>query len=295
MADHLLVEQLDQAIDRLLAGVERTSSTDPTLSTLMQIAGTLRDLPDDGFRLRLGRELYEFTGIRTITPFITIADGARLIEFMKHTFGAVETNRHAHGPDGFVADVRIGDSALLVMGGESLRGQGAPAALHVYVNDRDATCQRALDAGASSIDALGTGEHAAFMSDPFGNYWFIETRVGATVDAGASLRPVVPVVLTSNVPPLVDFLKRAFGAKVEGVLVRIGEATVEIREVQDPGTSPFGFYMHTDDVDGLYRRAMGAGAISILPPADQRFGERLAIIQDPDGNRWFAAKPIDQR
>jgi uncharacterized glyoxalase superfamily protein PhnB len=53
--------------------------------------------------------------------------------------------------------------------------------------------------------------------------------------------------------------------------------------------------MHTDDVDGLYRRAMGAGAISILPPADQRFGERLAIIQDPDGNRWFAAKPIDQR
>ena len=46
-----------------------------------------------------------------------------MIEFMKHTFGAEETTRHPHGPDGFVAGVRIGDSDLLVMGDESSRGQ----------------------------------------------------------------------------------------------------------------------------------------------------------------------------
>ena len=50
------------------------------------------------------------------------------------------------------------------------------------------------------------------------------------------------------------------------------------------------FYLHTDDVDAVYHRALAAGAISIVPPADQPFGDRLAILQDPAGNRWFAAK-----
>ena len=65
----------------------------------------------------------EFAAIHAVTPFICVPDGDKLIEFMKHTFGAEETSRHPHGPDGFVAGVRIGDSDLLIMGGESLRGQ----------------------------------------------------------------------------------------------------------------------------------------------------------------------------
>ena len=74
--------------------------------------------------------------------------------------------------------------------------------------------------------------------------------------------------------------------------VRIGEAIVEIAEAEEEGLRPFGFYTHTDDVDAVYHRALAAGAISIVPPADQPFGDRLAILQDPAGNRWFAAKRI---
>jgi uncharacterized glyoxalase superfamily protein PhnB len=70
--------------------------------------------------------------------------------------------------------------------------------------------------------------------------------------------------------------------------VRIGEAMMEMSE-SDEGARPFGFYMHTDDVDAVYHRAMAAGAISLLPPADQLYGDRLAILEDPAGNRWFAA------
>ena len=47
----------------------------------------------------------EPTSIHTITPFICAPEGAKLIEFMQHTFGAEETSRHPHGPDGFVAGV----------------------------------------------------------------------------------------------------------------------------------------------------------------------------------------------
>lgn len=309
MPDHALIEQLDQALDRMLAGATDTGSTDPALSALMEIAETLRDLPDDGFKARLRRTLMttaaEFAAIHTITPFISVPDGARLIEFMKHTFGAEETSRHPHGPDGFVAGMRIGDSDLLIMSGESLRGQECPAALHVYVKDCDATYQRALASGAVVLGTVGEpadrpyGERAAFVEDPFGNSWFIATRLGADY-VGVGLGHVTPSLLPSNAQPLIDFLKGAFDARVEGVhevggrmmhaFVRIGEAMVEMAEAE--GSRPFGFYLHTDNVDALYQRALAAGATSILPPADQPFGDRLAIVQDPTGNRWFAAKRI---
>ena len=332
MAERALIEQLNQAIDGMLSGAKQTGSADPTLSDLMEIAARLRELPDDRFKTRLSRELQaefqrrtpmtastliestaaEFPAIHTITPFISVPEGAKLIEFMKHTFGAEETTRHPHGPDGFIAGLRIGDSDLLIMGGESLRGQECPAALHVYVKDCDATYQRALDAGAFTIGSAGVGEpadrpygeRAAFVSDPFGNYWFIATRLGPDY-VGVGLGHVTPSLLPSNAPPLIDFLMRAFGAKVEDLhkeagrmvhaFIRIGEATVEMaeaEEVKEERSRPFGFYMHTDDVDALYHRALAAGAISFLPPADQLYGDRLAIVEDPAGNRWFAAKRI---
>src|SRR5215813_12747806 len=255
MTDRALIEQVDQAIDGILAGREQTKSADdPTLSALVGIAASLRDLPDDGFKTRLGRELAaasreaefqrrtpmttstsvertessapEFPAIDTVTPFICVPEGAKLIDFMKHTFGAEETTRHPHGPDGFVAGLKIGDSDLLVMGGESLRGGELRAALHVYVKDCDATYQRALDAGALTIGSPGVGEpadrpygeRAAFVSDPFGNYWFIATRLGPNY-VGAGLGHVTPTLLPSNAQarPLLDFLQRAFGARIEGV------------------------------------------------------------------------------
>jgi PhnB protein len=231
-----------------------------------------------------------------------------LIEFMKHTFEAEETGRHPHGPDGFVAGIRIGDADLLVMGGESLRGQELHGAMHVYVRDCDATYRRALEAGASVIPGVGEpadrpyGERAAFVSDPFGNMWFIATRHGPNY-VGVGLRHLTPSLLPTNAPPLLDFLTRAFGAEIEGgvhriagrmvhAFVRVGEAMMEMGEAEEEASRPFGFYMHTDDVDAVYRLAMSAGAISLLPPADQLYGDRLAILQDPAGNRWFAAKRL---
>jgi PhnB protein len=52
--------------------------------------------------------------------------------------------------------------------------------------------------------------------------------------------------------------------------------------------------VYVKDCDGTYQRALDAGAFTIGSPgvgepADQPFGDRLAIFQDPTGNRWFAA------
>src|SRR5262245_49759595 len=114
-----LMAQLDQAIDALLAGVE-SSSADPALSGLMKVAGRLRDFPDDSFKTRLARELQSQRRppmIQKISPFISVVEGDKLLAFMKQAFDADVTDRHAHhGPDGFVANIRIGTYDFIVMG-----------------------------------------------------------------------------------------------------------------------------------------------------------------------------------
>ena len=192
MPDFTLIEQLDQAIDLMLSGAA-PAPADPALAPLMEIAGVLRDFPHEDFKARLRKELERNPpmtvssmtatataapfAIDAVTPFITAAEGDRLIEFMKRTFDAEETARTAHGSGGgFVATVRIADSDLLIMGGESMRGQEGLHALHVFVKDCDAVYRRALEAGAMTTPpGVGEpadrpyGERSAFVTDPIGN------------------------------------------------------------------------------------------------------------------------------
>src|SRR5205823_3320293 len=68
------------------------------------------------------------------------------------------------------AEIRIGDSLVMVT--SASERDLFPAFLYVYVDDADRTYQRALDAGATSIEApLDTpyGDRRAMVRDPFGN------------------------------------------------------------------------------------------------------------------------------
>jgi PhnB protein len=313
MPDRALFEQLDQAIDLMLRG---DAQADPALADLMEIAGALKSFPSESFKTRLSEELQRSphmtastsapaAAIHAVTPFITVPEGDQLIEFMKQTFDAEETARTDHGPDGFVASVRIGDSNLLVMGGESVRGQARPAALHVYVKDTDAVYRRAIEAGAiTTPPGIGEpadrpyGERSAFVTDSAGNQWYIATKPGPNYVA-EGLGHVTPYMHPAKARPVIDFLKQAFGAeevavyeqggRVMHAVMRIGNATIEMGEADQP---PVSFYVYTDDVDAVYHRAISAGATSVLPPADQAYGDRMAIVRDPFGNLWYPAKRI---
>ena len=65
MAEDALIEQLNQAIDAMLAGAKQTATGDATLSPLIEIAATLLDMPDDRFKMQLRRELQTETQRRT--------------------------------------------------------------------------------------------------------------------------------------------------------------------------------------------------------------------------------------
>ncbi len=311
MPDLSLDELLDQAIDAILAGAAPETSG-AELDSLVRIASALREMPAEDFQSRLKAELQRRglmtptapapvrEGFRTITPYITVPEGAKLIEFMKHTFGAEELLRSA-SPAGFHAEVRIGDSMLMIGSGESVRGRERIGAFHVYVPDCDAAYRRAIQAGATSLGEPADrpyGERSGFVKDAAGNHWYIATRFASTV-APEGLGTVLPFVLPVKARPFIDFLKRAFAAQEMAVFeesgrvvhaaVRMGDAVLEMGEAQEAPSLPSSFFLYVEDCDACYRRAVAAGATSVQEPADQPYGHRTAVVVDPFGYQWFPA------
>ena len=119
-------------------------------------------------------------GFHAITPYLVVDGAARLVDFLAEVFDAEEVERFA-APGNRIghAEMRIGDS--LVMLGDA-RGEHEPrqATLYVDVADADATYQRALAAGGTSVQAPADqfyGDRSAGVKDPTGNLWWIATHI----------------------------------------------------------------------------------------------------------------------
>ena len=119
-------------------------------------------------------------GYHTVTPWVISRDTAGVIEFAKRAFGAEELARvvDENGVIGH-AEFRIGDS--IVMGFDARpEWPETPAFLRLYVADADAVHRQALDAGATSVTEvthLFWGDRVGRVRDPFGNLWWIQSRV----------------------------------------------------------------------------------------------------------------------
>jgi len=117
-------------------------------------------------------------GYHTVTPFLHAKGARALITFMENAFGAkVAHVTEMDGRDVAHAGVRIGASMIEIgeAHGESLP---TPAAIHIHVPDVDAIYERAMRAGAISVNPPEDkpyGERGAFVIDPFDNQWFIAT------------------------------------------------------------------------------------------------------------------------
>jgi PhnB protein len=113
-------------------------------------------------------------GWHTLTPRIITDDVEGLVKFIQRVFGA-EGDYHEERP----SELRIGDSMLMVSG-DGVR-EGFAAFLYVYVDDADATYQRAIDAGATELETprdLPYGDRRGMVRDAWGNIWQIATFHG---------------------------------------------------------------------------------------------------------------------
>lgn len=116
----------------------------------------------------------------SVSVYIMASGAQRVIEFLKRAFDAAPLRRFDN-PDGTImhAEVRVGDTVVMLAdaGGPY---PAFPVWLHVYVPDVDATYNKALAAGAVSVQEPvqkpGDPDRRGRVKDPSGNTWWISTQ-----------------------------------------------------------------------------------------------------------------------
>src|SRR5262245_40493206 len=135
MSDDARSDRLEDALEAAEANPRSPRlPADPDVAELLRIALDLRDLPRPDFRARLGADLLrraaamttaattrttERQGIRSVTAYLAVRPAAELIDFVKEAFGADELMRTTGGSGGLHAEVRIGDTRIMIGGGSA--------------------------------------------------------------------------------------------------------------------------------------------------------------------------------
>jgi len=126
-------------------------------------------------------------GYHSITPYLVIDGAAAALDWYAQAFGAKELMRMPMGDRIGHAEIKIGDSVVMLADefpdrdllGPRKRG-GASAGFMLYVDDVDASFARAISAGAVEerpVEDQFYGDRSGGLIDPFGHRWTISTHV----------------------------------------------------------------------------------------------------------------------
>src|SRR5687768_6538811 len=126
-------------------------------------------------------------GYHSVTPYLVIDGAEEAIRFYTQALGATEVLRLPMGDKIGHAEIRIGDSHVMLsdewpdmdIRGPKSRG-GATSSLMVYVEDVDAAFARAVAAGATierPVEDQFYGDRSGAIVDPFGHRWTLSTHV----------------------------------------------------------------------------------------------------------------------
>ncbi len=125
-------------------------------------------------------------GYHSVTPYLIIKGAADAIEFYKKVFGATELFRMEN--DGKVghAEIKIGDSPIMLSDEHPEMGYvspktlgGSPVGIMIYVEDVDTTFNRAIKSGGVETKPLQDqfyGDRSGTLTDPFGHVWTVATH-----------------------------------------------------------------------------------------------------------------------
>jgi PhnB protein len=137
-------------------------------------------------------------------------------------------------------------------------------------------------------------------------------------DEYPKLPPLIPHLSIKGAADAIEFYKKAFGAtevmrmpaedgkrlmhghvRINGADVFLADFFPEYCEHGDGKTKPpseigastFLIHLEVPNCDEAYKRAIDAGATSILAPWDAFWGARYAQVRDPFGHGWSLAHP----
>ncbi|MDB5722492.1 MAG: hypothetical protein JWP15_3110 [Alphaproteobacteria bacterium] len=123
----------------------------------------------------------------SLTPYIIVSPAAEAIRWYVEAFGATEELRLPMGEKIGHAELRIGNSMLMLSDewpdrgllGPKSRG-GTTASFMIYLEGVDAAFAKAIAAGATEESAVADqfyGDRTGTLVDPFGHRWTLATHV----------------------------------------------------------------------------------------------------------------------
>jgi PhnB protein len=125
-------------------------------------------------------------GYHSVTPYLVVDGAESAIAWYARAFGAAETMRLPMGDKIGHAELRIGDSMVMLadefpeMGILGPKARGGPtSSLLLYVEDVDASFAKALSEGAAAErppEDQFWGDRMGTLLDPFGHRWSIATH-----------------------------------------------------------------------------------------------------------------------
>ncbi len=115
------------------------------------------------------------------------------------------------------------------------------------------------------------------------------------------------MLTVADVQKAYEFCQKAFGFKGRGVMLgpdgKPIHAELKLRDsvlmlgpefpqrqafsAKTLGNTPTTLYLLVEDVDKVAAQAAKAGATLLRPPTDMFWGDRTAMLADPDGNHWM--------
>ena len=124
------------------------------------------------------------------------------------------------------------------------------------------------------------------------------------------MHTVTPNLVIRDCAKAIEFYKRALGAQEMARMpapdgksiwhaeLRIGDSMIFMND-EMPGMGrgapsadapvPVTMWLYVPDTDAAFKRAVDAGAKPEMPPTDMFWGDRFAMVSDPDGHKWSIA------
>lgn len=122
---------------------------------------------------------------------------------------------------------------------------------------------------------------------------------------------VTPSLTLKNSEKALEFYQKAFGAKVldtfpnpngPGIthaVMQVGDSIIMMgdempgpnfpRSAETLAASPISLYLYVSDVDAVFKQAVAAGGMVIMPVEEMFWGDRAGTIKDPFGYSWMIA------